>query len=194
MPAYVYYSYEEWGRGYIGSRARIPIGDETYFGSFKDKTFKPTSKIVLAEFDSAGEALAAEIELHNFFQVDFNLHFANRAKQTSTGWIYRKGGPKWDEERKKRARGRKRSEQTKQKMRESWTDSLRQEHGKKISNTLKGRPKSDRHKQNLSNSVRGRKFITNDFVTKVHDPSLSLPDGYRWGRAKGITKRKGKKQ
>jgi hypothetical protein len=81
---YVYYSYEEWGRGYIGKRSSFCHPDEDpYLGSFGDKSFKPTQKIVLAIFESSEEALEAEILLHNFYQVHKNSHFANRAKQTS---------------------------------------------------------------------------------------------------------------
>jgi hypothetical protein len=43
---YVYYSYELWGRGYIGKRECmcLPEEDVKYFGSFTDKTFEPTEK------------------------------------------------------------------------------------------------------------------------------------------------------
>ena len=43
---YVYYSYEEYGRGYIGKRECecLPEKDVNYFGSFKDKTFKYDNK------------------------------------------------------------------------------------------------------------------------------------------------------
>jgi len=83
---YTYYSYEPWGRGYIGKRECkcLPEEDTKYFGSFKDKTFKPTEKIILGEFASREEAFDAEIKLHSFFEVDRNPHFANRSKQTST--------------------------------------------------------------------------------------------------------------
>jgi hypothetical protein len=57
-------------------------------GSFSDKTFKPTEKIVLAEFGSAEKALAAEIALHHFYEVDTNPHFANKARQTSDKFYY----------------------------------------------------------------------------------------------------------
>jgi hypothetical protein len=83
---YTYYSYEPWGRGYIGKRECkcLPEEDFRYKGSFKDKTFKPTEKIILEEFGSCEEALDAEIKLHHFFEVDKNPHFANKARQTST--------------------------------------------------------------------------------------------------------------
>jgi hypothetical protein len=83
---YVYYSYEEYGRGYIGKRECKcnPEEDVNYFGSFHDKSFHPTQKIILETFETAEEALKAEITLHNFYDVDKNPHFANRAKQTST--------------------------------------------------------------------------------------------------------------
>ena len=52
---YVYYSYEEYGRGYIGKRECkcLPEEDVSYFGSFKDKTFNPTQKIILETIESA---------------------------------------------------------------------------------------------------------------------------------------------
>ena len=83
---YVYYSYEEYGRGYIGkSECKcLPEEDIKYFGSFKDKTFRPTQKIILETFENVEEALEAECALHDFYEVDKNPHFANRAKQTST--------------------------------------------------------------------------------------------------------------
>jgi len=86
MYHYVYYSYEEWGRGYIGVRSSkcLPEGDTKYFGSFYDKTFAPTNKIILATFETREEALQAEIALHAFYQVHINSRFANQAKQTST--------------------------------------------------------------------------------------------------------------
>jgi hypothetical protein len=82
---YVYYSYEQWGRGYIGRRECrcLPEDDSAYFGSFKDKTFRPTQKIVLQVCSSREEACEAEVLLHGFFEVDINPHFANKAKQTS---------------------------------------------------------------------------------------------------------------
>jgi hypothetical protein len=190
MTAYVYYSYEEWGRGYIGSRSKSPIGDEKYFGSFSDQTFCPTAKIILAEFDTMEQALEVEIALHNFLEIELNSHFANKARQTSKGWIYRGGGGKWSEERKRRFKGRSHSQITRNKMRESWTEELRRSHSVKIIKALTGTPKSETHKQNLSKAVKGRKYITNDLITKVHNPNDPLPAGYRWGRAKGITKRK----
>ena len=81
---YVYYSYEECGRGYIGKRSsKVPPEDDPYFGSFADKTFQPTRKIVIATFDSSENAIRAEIALHHFFKVDKEPHFANRAIQSS---------------------------------------------------------------------------------------------------------------
>src|SRR6056300_1551288 len=76
---YVYYSYEPWGRGYIGKRECwcLPEEDTKYFGSFRDKTFKPTEKIILETFDTVEEAFAAEIQLQEFYEVDKNQHFAN---------------------------------------------------------------------------------------------------------------------
>jgi hypothetical protein len=90
---YTYYSYEEWGRGYFGSRGCkcLPEEDVRYFGSFKDKTFKPTQKIILkADYATREEAYADEIILHDYYDVANNPHFANKAKTTSTGFYISK--------------------------------------------------------------------------------------------------------
>jgi hypothetical protein len=83
---YTYYSYEECGRGYFGSRGCkcLPEKDVKYFGSFKDKTFRPTQKIILKDdYETREEAYADEIILQEHYKVVENPHFANRAYQTS---------------------------------------------------------------------------------------------------------------
>jgi predicted GIY-YIG superfamily endonuclease len=103
MYHYVYYSYEEWGRGYIGSRScrKRPEEDVKYFGSFYDETFRPTEKVIIAVCDNREEVLQAEIALHEFYQVHKNSHFANRAKQTSVRFDSTFAGYSHSEETKK---------------------------------------------------------------------------------------------
>jgi hypothetical protein len=105
MHFYVYYSYEEYGRGYIGSRGCkcLPEKDFKYYGSFHDKTFKPTQKIILGVYESREDAYAAEIILHEFYDIDNNPHFANKSKQTSIKFYF----------------SEKRSEETKRKISET---------------------------------------------------------------------------
>jgi hypothetical protein len=121
MKHYVYYSYEEWGRGYLGCRSCKcePEEDASYFGSFTDPQFKPTQKIVLDSFETRKEALEAEILLHVFFDVVKNPHFANRAKQTSSGFYYEKITPEHRAAISKANRGRVVSYETRQKQSES---------------------------------------------------------------------------
>jgi len=85
---YVYHSFEEWGRDYIGIRSCdcLPEEDTKYFGSFYDKTFFPTEKTILFVCETRQEASEIEIELHDFFDVAVNPQFANMAKATSTGF------------------------------------------------------------------------------------------------------------
>ena len=88
---YTYYSYEEYGRGYIGSRTCkcLPEEDIKYFGSFKDKTFKPTYKIILkSDYSTREEAYADEIILQQHYKVVENPHFANKAYQSTTKFYY----------------------------------------------------------------------------------------------------------
>ena len=98
---YVYKSYEEEGREYIGCRTCdcLPEEDIKYFGSFKDKSFKPTKKTILFVCETREEVAEIEIELHDFFDVAVNPQFANRAKAISTG--FDRTGVPWTEEQKK---------------------------------------------------------------------------------------------
>jgi hypothetical protein len=101
---YVYHSYEEWGRSYIGCRTCdcLPEEDIKYFGSFRDKTFKPTEKTILFVCKTRKEAAEIEIILHDFFDVAVNPQFANRSKQTSTKFDTT-GVPKPEESKKKQS-------------------------------------------------------------------------------------------
>ena len=84
---YTYYSYEEWGRGYIGSRGCkcLPEEDTNYLGSSKDNTFNPNQKIILkSDYATREEAYVDEIILQEYYKVVENPHFVNRAYQTST--------------------------------------------------------------------------------------------------------------
>ena len=134
---YVYYSYEEWGRGYIGRRECycLPSEDTKYFGSFKDKSFHPTQKVILATFDTREEMCQAEVDLHYFYKVDENSHFANKARQTSSKFFMDKTGEKnpnygnrwnrteeWKQERSRLYKGRKgtpRTEEQKERIRQT---------------------------------------------------------------------------
>jgi hypothetical protein len=166
---YVYYSYEPWGRGYIGKRECkcLPEEDVKYFGSFNDKTFKPTEKIILETFDTRKEAMEAEIDLHNFYQVDKNPHFANRAKATSTGFYICMVGEDNPMTRMKGEKspfyGKKLTEEHKQKLKEARKNRLHTEETKrkigrsKIGNTnMLGKKHSEKSKKLMSESAKGR--------------------------------------
>ena len=158
---YVYYSYEEYGRGYIGSRSCkcLPEEDIKYFGSFKDKSFKPSLKIILkCDYATREEAYADEIILQEYYKVVESSHFANRAYQTSTGFsqkgvVAHNKGKKMSEEQKKKlsdsCKGRKVSKEVKE----------------KISKAVKGRTLSEEHKRKIGESNKGkpikRKIIQN---------------------------------
>ncbi len=83
----VYYSYEEKkvSRGYIGKHSSNDPYDD-YLGSYKDKTFEPTQKIVLEYAKTEEGAILAEIRWQKVFQVRDNPEFANQSYQTSTGF------------------------------------------------------------------------------------------------------------
>jgi hypothetical protein len=87
---YVYCSYEKAGRMYIGSRTCDCLIDEDaeYLGSYTDKSFNPTEKIILATFGHRREANAYEQYLHQLYQVDQNSYFANKVCATDVSGFY----------------------------------------------------------------------------------------------------------
>jgi hypothetical protein len=145
---YVYYSYEEWGRGYIGKRECKcpPEEDVSYFGSFYDNTFQPTCKIILETFSSREEALNAEIFLHSFYDVAKNPHFANKAKQTSTRFTGDGSG----------MRGKRHTPETRRKMSEN-SSSRRPEVKEKLRKAHTGKVQSQETKDKKSLALRGEK-------------------------------------
>jgi hypothetical protein len=90
---YVYYSFEESGRGYIGYR-KCPEGltpeTDKYLGSATDKTFKPIGKTILKGNLTLREAIAVEIYFQRKYLVaeDWNKEYANLSYQTSEGFYY----------------------------------------------------------------------------------------------------------
>lgn len=78
---YVYLSYEENGRKYIGSRTCYDCTpeDDPYLGSYTDKTFHPTKKEILAVCETRNEANIIESFLQHKFNIIDNPEYANRA-------------------------------------------------------------------------------------------------------------------
>ena len=184
---YTYYSYEEWGRGYFGSRTCkcLPEEDIKYFGSFKDKTFKPSLKIILKDdYATREEAYADEIILQEYYKVVENPHFANRAYQTSTGFS-RKGSVPWNKgiprdpeiiKKMSNARlgkpphnkGKKMSEDQRKKLSDSCKGRKVSEKTKeKISKAFKGRILSEEHKRKIGESNRGKPRQTKEGLERL---------------------------
>jgi hypothetical protein len=181
---YTYYSYEEWGMGYFGSRSCdcLPEEDVDYFGSFSHKNFHPTQKIILKDdYSTRADAMKDEVTLHDYYDVAANPHFANRAKQTSTRFTQAGVSPSTETRNKlsKAGKGKKRSEETKQKMSKAFTgkyvseetrEKLRQAGlGKKLSpETIKKREET--RKKNYEN---GPKRVVNEETRKKISQTLT---------------------
>ena len=174
---YVYYSYEEWGRGYFGSRTCkcLPEKDVKYFGSYADKTFKPTQKIILKDdYATREEAYTDEIVLQNYYKVVENPHFANRSYQTSTGFS-QKGRIPWN-------KGIPRDPETIRKMSESRKGKPSLNKGKKmsleqrqkLSIACKGKTVSEETKKKISKSTKGKK-LTEDHKRKIAEANRGTP-------------------
>jgi len=141
---YVYRSYEPLGRSYIGKRTCLcsPEKDTKYFGSYRDSNFLPTQKEILAVCESSEEALRLEMFFHDFYDVAKNPMFANRAKQTSTGFSTEGVSPSLETRNKQSiaTKGRKKPKQQ----------------GEKIARALKGLAKTKAHRKKLSKAKKGK--------------------------------------
>jgi len=164
---YIYYSYEENGRGYIGSRScACSPEDDDYFGSYKDKTFKPNKKIILATCESKEQRYQMEYFYQKLHNVVENPHFANRAFQTTTGFS-RLGLKNSEESRKKMSQsrrgrpsgmlGKKHSKETKKRIAESTRG---------VPCPSRGRKWTQERKQKHSENLKGKKGVVHTEATK----------------------------
>jgi len=187
MKYYTYYSYEEFGSGYIGKgECECNPSNHQYLGSFRDKTFQPTHKIILDVYDNREDALYAECILHDFFDVDKNPHFANLAKQTSHKFHFSAFGDKNPTKRKEVREkikknhpskkegyihpmlGRKHSAETKRKMGESRKG---KRHSKDTIQRLRNRVISNETRKRMSESQTG-KSLSNKTKQNIRDTLL----------------------
>jgi hypothetical protein len=90
----VYLSFEDGkvGRDYIGKHSSEDPYDE-YLGSYKDKSFNPTEKIILEYAKTEEGAVEAEIRWQQVFKVAEDPQFANQSYQTSEKFLFNKKGP-----------------------------------------------------------------------------------------------------
>jgi len=110
---FLYNSFEEHpgGRDYIGAHSTEDLYDG-YLGSFSDKSFKPTSRIIISFYPCRKSLIKAEISIQKMLNVVEDPQYANRAYQTSTGFCClgakfpgKNTGIKWSEEAKENRRG-----------------------------------------------------------------------------------------
>ena len=87
----VYLSFEPDGRDYIGKHSSENPYDD-YLGSYKDKKFDPTNKIILEYSKTEEGAVEAEMRWQRVFNVVENRQFVNRSYQTSIGFYFNRKG------------------------------------------------------------------------------------------------------
>lgn len=165
---YTYYSYEEFGRGYIGYRkcpkSNTPDQDP-YLGSYTDKTFKPTSKIILTTHSNAEEAREAERKIQEFFDVLNNPHFVNKSIQTGKGFYIREHTETTKNKMRISARGRVTSPETRKKQSEA-------KKGKKLSKETVEKFKLKRHSEETKLKMR----LSHIGVSKSPEHKKSISD------------------
>ena len=165
----VYNSYESVlnGRDYIGKHSTKDPYD-SYLGSYKDKTFTPDSKIVIAYSKTAEGAVWLEQLFQRVFDVVEDEQFANQAFQTSTG--FDTTGRRLSEDHRRAISefqtGRPKTEKFNERIstlnRERvWTEESKE----KIRRAKTGVHLSEDHKQKISESTTGEK---NPFFGRTH--------------------------
>ncbi len=87
MYHFLYNSFEEFpgGRDYVGAHSTDDLYDG-YMGSFSDKSFKPTARIIISFHPNRKALLEAEMRLQKLLNVVEDPQYANRAFQTSSGF------------------------------------------------------------------------------------------------------------
>lgn len=185
---YTYYSYETNkgidGLGYIGYRKLqdAPIPElENYFGSQvspKNKEFKENpnkAKIILGIFDSKEKALEHEIKLHELWDVGKNPHFANQAKQTSTGFSNEKP---WNKGKELHYN--------------VWNKGINRtlKEKEKISNSCKGRMHSEESLEKISIANKGKTY-SKDRNKKIGETNSRIQKGrIPWNKGRKTGKNK----
>jgi hypothetical protein len=131
-------------RMYIGSRTCKckPEEDTKYFGSFRDKTFKPDTKRILKVFNTREEAFKHESYLHFVLEVSVDPRFANRAQVTTTGFTWL---------------GQKHSPETIEKLKEISKKNFTKEHKQKLIEANKNKKLTKEHIEKLRQSNLGVK-------------------------------------
>lgn len=91
----VYLSFEDGkvGRDYIGKHSSEDPYDD-YLGSFKDKSFDPSGKIILEYAKTEEGAVEAEIRWQKVFKVAEDPQFANKSYQTNKKFVMDTRGEK----------------------------------------------------------------------------------------------------
>lgn len=169
---YTYYSYEEWGNGYFGSRSCecLPEEDVNYFGSFSDKNFNPTHKIILKDdYKTRIEAIKDEVILHNFYEVHINPHFANRSKQTTTKFTT--SGIKLTEEHRNKI-----SERFKGKK-------LSKEHIQKVADSNRGKKRTEESRKRMSEAQKNSNYVPSEEIRKKMGESKKGPKNHNYGKS-----------
>jgi hypothetical protein len=195
----LYLSFEETpeGRSYVGAHSTDCISDK-YLGSFIDKTFNPTAKIIIGYFKTRESLLEAESSLQTSLNVVRDPHYANQSIQHGSGFTYgflgKKHTPEWKEGQSQRNRDR---AEKKRKGKEKTLKMKKEPRSMNGENNPRfGVIESPETRKKKSDAMVNRYWGNNGVEVRMFTPDKSLPEGWVEGRIKvpflGTVKTKGK--
>jgi len=165
----LYLSFEEGptGRSYVGAHSTDDLYDG-YLGSFTDKTFNPSGRIIIEYHKSRVSLLRAEETLQKVLDVVKDPHYANQSIQHGSGFTYGFLGKshskefienlaKRNQEREWSPESRNKLAQTQREVYEKLAENEKQKRAQRTSDQFKDRPKSSEHKQKISEAQVGEK-------------------------------------
>ena len=195
----LYISFEETpgGRSYVGAHSTDCIFDG-YLGSYIDKSFRPTAKIIVGYFKSRATLLEAESSLQKSLDVVRDPHYVNQSIQHGSGFTYgflgKKHTPEWREKQSQRNRDRAGEVRKKKEKTPKVRKEPRSQKGE--NNPRFGVTESLESRKKKSDAMVDRYWGNNGVDEKMFAPGESLPLGWMDGRVKvpflGTVKTKGK--